>query len=87
MMGLRLATLLALARDTETSARAWADLLEQHGQTLYRVNFSLPDVPAHTADLVSKGGKAVLGGPSAPYVSFDFTPTRGAVIEVHQWFW
>lgn len=62
----------------------WRDLLDQHGEMLYRVNVSVPDMAGHVAFLEGKGGKLVLGDPPrSPYSNVSLWPKFGFAVETN----
>jgi catechol 2,3-dioxygenase-like lactoylglutathione lyase family enzyme len=63
----------------------WRELLNAHGQTLYRLGFQVHGLAAATNWLERNGGKLVLGDPAkSPYVNVNLWPRYGFAVEMNE---
>jgi len=62
----------------------WKQILDTHGQLLYRMNFRVHGLADQTAYFERKGGTLVIGDPvKVPYVNVNLWPTHGVALELN----
>ena len=62
----------------------WHDILDTHGELLYRMNFRVRGIADQTAYFERKGGTLVIGDPAkVPYVNVNLWPTYGVALELN----
>jgi catechol 2,3-dioxygenase-like lactoylglutathione lyase family enzyme len=62
----------------------WRQILDTHGQLLYRMNFRVRGIADQTAYFESKGGKLVIGDPAkVQYVNVNLWPKYGVALELN----
>lgn len=62
----------------------WKQILDTHGQLLYRMNFRVHGLADQTAYFERKGGTLTIGDPArVPYVNVNLWPTHGVALELN----
>lgn len=62
----------------------WHDILDTHGEQLYRMNFRVHGLADQTAHFERKGGTLVIGDPAkVPYVNVNLWPKYGVALELN----
>lgn len=62
----------------------WKEILDTHGQLLYRMNFRVRGIADQTSYFEGKGGTLVIGDPAkVPYVNVNLWPKYGVALELN----
>ena len=60
----------------------WHEYLEEHGEGVHHLGFTVDDVGAAVAFLESRRGRPVLGGQAVDFAYVDMAPELGFTVEV-----
>lgn len=83
MASLQLAN-MTLSMHQPPAGTYWKQILDTHGQLLYRMNFRVHGLADQTAHFERKGGTLVIGDPAkVPYVNVNLWPTHGVALELN----
>ena len=84
MTSMQMANLNVSLHQPPAGKTYWRELLDTHGELLYRMNFSVHDLADQTAYFERKGGKLAIGDPAkVSYVNVNLWPRYGFALELN----
>jgi catechol 2,3-dioxygenase-like lactoylglutathione lyase family enzyme len=75
---------MALSMHQPPAGTYWKQILDAHGQLLYRMNFRVHGLADQTSHFERKGATLTIGDPAkVPYVNVNLWPTHGIALELN----